>query len=428
MLSEYDKATLTNEDLERQFLAGMLRHSEYGKLSQDFDPDDLFKTAHKNFWRAFQAINSRGLDITPMGVLEWLQSENVLQASGGKSYVEQIGLWACHIKTRDDWREVADIIQNLASRRRMLQAGSQLIEIAKTAHYAADAYIEARKVLASAEKGVAAQSWAMADGSIATMDLSTVYRKNGICTGIPTLDKKVLKNLGGLPTGEYSVVEALRGVGKTYFALQVARAEALRGGKVLFVTLEMPPQKLVGRFMNLECGMEEPPMTGDLYDDPTEQWEAAWESIKDLPIELIKAPYRVPSNDFRMSILRRCESRKYRAVVVDYVQCIGNEQYLFERADGAADAMKMLAEGLGEDTALIVLSQVTEKDGKATSRGGQELENHAAFVLQLEKAGDDDFDPSDPKYDLKVTKNRHGRYEGATIQVGRDKTGALVEL
>jgi replicative DNA helicase len=69
--------------------------------------------------------------------------------------------------------------------------------------------------------------------------------KQGVVTGIPTLDNALLS----AAPGDLFVVAGRTSVGKTAFAIQLAIKSALTGKRVVYVTLEMRQQEILSRFL-----------------------------------------------------------------------------------------------------------------------------------------------------------------------------------
>jgi len=74
----------------------------------------------------------------------------------------------------------------------------------------------------------------------------------GLSTGFPSIDKLTL----GLPGGELIIVAGETSRGKTLLSMNIANFVAKKGGRVLFVTLEMTHAELTSRYMFLNGGAD----------------------------------------------------------------------------------------------------------------------------------------------------------------------------
>jgi replicative DNA helicase len=73
----------------------------------------------------------------------------------------------------------------------------------------------------------------------------------GIPFGIPTLDKE----MGGMSPGEVITVVGRQGEGKTWFSLDAAASAVIHNKKVLYISLEMPPELIGFRLHTLLYGI-----------------------------------------------------------------------------------------------------------------------------------------------------------------------------
>lgn len=170
-----------------------------------------------------------------------------------------------------------------------------------------------------------------------------------IPTGFKTLDK-VLD--GGLYSGLYAV-GALSSLGKTTFILQIADQIAQSGNDVLFFSLEMATDELVGRSLSRLSAIISKEKTGELVKqgktsnairnpDRREQWKGIAETADTIKqaeeryrqygqnIFIVQGLGDISALDVRQAVNKHIRTRKKTPVVViDYVQIMDvyNERY-----------------------------------------------------------------------------------------------------
>lgn len=84
-----------------------------------------------------------------------------------------------------------------------------------------------------------------------TLEKLEKIRKNGKLRGVTTGFGKLDRILGGLLPGGYYIIAARSGMGKTALALSIARAAAMEGKQVLFISLEMTTDQLSTRMLSM---------------------------------------------------------------------------------------------------------------------------------------------------------------------------------
>lgn len=120
--------------------------------------------------------------------------------------------------------------------------------------------------------------------------------------------------------GDYIVVAALTGVGKTYFGLNTVYENALNGVPCCIINLENTPKNIMKRLWQ---------MHGQHYfrkdlrgsDDETRQHLSAWEAVKKMPVRSHNPGRSLPA--ILSTIRQEWNERGIQFALVDYAQLIG---------------------------------------------------------------------------------------------------------
>ena len=241
----------------------------------------------------------------------------------------------------------------------------------------------------------------------------------GIPCGIGDLDKMIT----GLNKSDLIVLGARPGMGKTSFALNIARNVAVNAGKtVCFFSLEMTRDQLAQRMLSSEAGIKSEKLrTGELEPDEWTRLAQAGDTLSKADIYFDEtSSITVPQMKAK---LRRM--RKVDLVVIDYLGLMKSAKSTENRVQEVSEItrnLKIMAKDLKVPViACAQLSRGTETKGKSHRpalsdlRESGSIEQDADIVLFLyrdiyydgEKA--DDEDRSDPnKAECIVAKNRHG--------------------
>jgi len=168
-------------------------------------------------------------------------------------------------------------------------------------------------------------------------------------TGIEGYDKRY----GGFSRGESVVIAARPGMGKSALAKQIASAVSLRGGTILFVSLEMEPIEVGDRVWCERAGLDSRKMTKDDLD--RNETAILSMNIEDMKGDnfLISAPVGDSVSLQRILAKARLTHNTTEGgldmIIVDYLQLIGKDhprQSDYEIVTAASKAMKGLAREL----------------------------------------------------------------------------------
>jgi replicative DNA helicase len=233
---------------------------------------------------------------------------------------------------------------------------------------------------------------------------------SGVESGIERLDNWT----DGFQPGDYAILGARPSVGKTAFALGIARHASSKGKRVGFLSLEMSDTALMKRYLAaqagiplnaLRTGLITPKMMADLYE--------AGKELIDTPLFFADAP-NMGMTDLvaEARILRSRE--KIDILIIDYIGLISPGQSStprWETFSAISQKLKSLAREL--KIPILVLSQLRrEAEGKrpnlADLRETGSIEQDADLIIFLHR--EDKDKGSDGKEPLKVilAKQRNG--------------------
>ena len=255
-------------------------------------------------------------------------------------------------------------------------------------------------------------------------DPETAEELKGIPTGISALDKVIT----GLNKTDLIIVGARPGMGKTSFALNIARNSAVNSKKtVCFFSLEMTRDQLAQRMLSNEASIESEKLrTGELTTDEWTRLTQAGTNLSGADIYFDETPgITVPEMKAK---LRRVNGGKVDLVVIDYLGLMQSARKTENRVQEVSDItrnLKAMAKELGVPViACAQLSRGTETKGKshrpalADLRESGSIEQDADIVMFIYRENyyrsetEDNANPEnmpDPnKAEIIVAKNRHG--------------------
>ncbi len=241
----------------------------------------------------------------------------------------------------------------------------------------------------------------------------------GIPSGIGKLDQMIT----GLNKSDLIILGARPGMGKTSFALNIARNVAVDTGRtVCFFSLEMTRDQLAQRMLSGEAGIKSEKLrTGELDDDEWTRLAQAGDHLSKANIYFDEtSSITVPEMKAK---LRRM--KKVDLVVIDYLGLMKSAKATENRVQEVSEItrnLKIMAKDLKVPViACAQLSRGTEAKGKSHKpalsdlRESGSIEQDADIVLFLyrdayydnEKADDEDRSDTS-RAECIVAKNRHG--------------------
>lgn len=389
-------------------------------------PDYFYLPQHKAIFSTIIGLDaSHGGKIDALLVLDALRKEKIFDDEAGKTYLMQLSKIVPSTANVDSY---AKIVREKYYIRSLIIAAGEITETATASGQTAD------ELLDMAEQRIydIRQGKTVVGPSKISDVISTVYQnlynlsqldKNeyaGFKTGFSELDKRIT----GLNRSDMIIVGARPAMGKTSFALNIARNVAVYGKKkVLFFSLEMSKEQLAQRVLSTEARIQSTKFrTGNL--SPEEWQHIAEASVFLSDVELYfddTANITVPEMKARARQLKDVD-----CIVIDYLQLMKSSKKTDNRVQEVSDItrdLKMMAKDLNIPVVTCAqLARRTETD-KGRSKKPQmsdlresgSIEQDADIILMLYREDyykdSSDVPPDDIRVDeaeLIIAKNRHG--------------------
>lgn len=261
---------------------------------------------------------------------------------------------------------------------------------------------------------------------------------SGVPSGFPTIDGMTL----GWQPSDLIILAARPSVGKTAFALNVARNAAVMGYPTAVFSLEMPAKQLANRLMISETGLDGKKLKGGVKMEPGD-WTRLEEQIKKLsaaPLYIDDTP-SLPVMEFRSKVKKLVKQKRVRLIVVDYLQLMQGPAELrgMREQEVAAISRTLKATAKEHNVPIIALSQLSRQ---AVTRQGSNnrpqlsdlresgsIEQDADMVLfihRLDYQGLNGEDVQKGETQLIIAKHRNGEI-GDVPLIFRDSLAKFVD-
>ncbi len=407
-----------NLEAEKSVLGAILIDEDaMFKIADTLAPDNFYDRRHQVIFETMLYLYSHQQAIDVLTLSSKLKADKKIKESGDMQYLTEI---VESVPTSAHVEEYSKIIVEQSQRRRLISLAAKVDELA---------YKEDRElplVLDDVEKSLMGITQGTARNDFVPISslLEESFKRaeelnkdpgkiSGIATGFTYLDNI----LGGLHKSDLIILAARPSVGKTAFALDLARHAAVIEGKSVGVfSLEMSDTQLMDRILSMQVGVGLWDLRmGHITDDVFERLSDAMGVLAEAKLYIDDTP--------GISILEmRAKARKLKLeksldlLIIDYLQLITgqNRESRVQEVSEISRFLKLLAREL--DVPVVALSQlsraVEQRGGSGTPqlsdlRDSGSIEQDADIVMFLSKVSGDEGEVSDNRR-LSISKHRNG--------------------
>ena len=384
---------------------------------------DFYEERHRMIFEAMMNLydSHRGIDLVT--VTAELKAQKRLKDVGGAPYLTELSTF---IPTSAHARAYAEIVEKASTRRRLIDAGTKIINEA----YEDDA--EVSDLVGAAEKELFEVSDKIIKSDYSTMDdmladafdrIEELHRNKGALRGLKTGFRDLDKKTAGFQKGDLIIIGARPAMGKTTFAQNLTYNIASINKKgVLFFSMEMASNEIIERMISDVAGVDNWKIrTGNLSDEEFARIGDAMSEMSELPI-YVDDTSSMTITELRNKARRAMHDHDIGIVIVDYLTLIqGSDRYKGQRVQEVTEisrGLKILAREMQIPVvALAQLSRnVTGRDDPrpvlSDLRESGSIEQDADLVMFLHRP--DYYRQNDDNYEethiteLLMAKHRHG--------------------
>ena len=402
------------------------------------NPESFYLPQHQAIFAAMLLADSTGSKIDPLIILEQLVQQGVYDNAAGRNYLFEL---AQMVPSTSNVEMYAKIVREKFYMRTLINISTETIDMAVAQEETADILLDnAEQKIYNIRQGKTSN----APSKLRDIIVNDVYDHlqkltgedkdlyKGFTTGFADLDKV----LTGLNRSDLILIGARPAMGKTSFALNLARNVAAVGKrKVLFFSLEMTKEQLAMRVLGTEARVSSMKMrNGNISADEWIKLGNATSALNDCELYFDDtSTITVPEMKAKIRRLGGVE-----CVIIDYLGLIKGSTRSENRVQEVSEitrGLKMMAKDLNIPIVCCAqLSRGTEGRGKshkpqlADLRESGSIEQDADIVMMLYRPDyykgekDDDEVPDEQAnvntVEVIVAKNRHG--ETGTVEFAWD--------
>ena len=412
---------LPNDQLaEQSVIGGMLLSQEAcAEVFELIKGDDFYAPKHELIYDAIYNLYGRSEPIDVITVTAELTKLGTLVRVGGADYLHTL---TSIVPTAANAGFYAKIVQEKATLRRLIEAGTRIA----SAGYAAEGDIDdlvnaAQADIYSVGSKALRDDYAALNMSLeeAVDEMELAEQSSGEITGVASGIYELDSMTHGLHGGQLVILAARPGVGKSTFALDIARNAAINHKQpVLFFSLEMGRAEIAMRLLSAESDIYLQSMRkGTMSRDDWKKMASVRGNISDAPLFIDDSP-NLTLVEIRAKARRLAKQLDLKLIVLDYLQLLSSGKKVENRQQEVSEfsrSLKLLAKELG--IPVIAISQlnrgaVDKADKKPElyhlrESGSLEQDADVVFLLHREDMGQKDHERAG-EADIIVAKQRNG--------------------
>lgn len=401
-------------------------------------PESFYKDVHQRIYDAILSLNQRELPVDLYTVTEELRSKDELDNIGGPVYLTQLTskvVSAAHVEYH------AKIVAQKFIQRELIRVTSEIQsrafddsnDINELLDYSENELFQIAE--GNIKKEVATLNIVLKE---AIHEIEEASKREDALVGVPSGFTKLDRLTSGWQKSDLIIIAARPSMGKTAFALSMARNMAVDHKKsVAIFSLEMAAIQLVNRLIVAETELPSNRIkSGRLKEDEWKQLEAKIKTLEDASIYIDDTP-AISVFELRAKCRRLSAQHKLDIAIVDYLQLMTGPKDAGSREQEVSSISRSLKSISKElNVPIVALSQLNRS---VEVRGGNKrpqlsdlresgaIEQDADMVIFIhrpEKYGfttlDNDM-PSKGIAEIILAKNRNGPVDDILLRFREER-------
>ena len=438
-LPDFGKVPPQANDMEEAVLGAVMLEKEAVITILDIlKPESFYREAHQKIFKAISDLASKEFPVDLYTVTEELRSHNELDSVGGPVYLTQL---TAKIVSAANVDYHARIVAQKYIQRELIRVSTEI----QTRSF--DDSYDVTELLDYSENAL----FQIAEGNIkrevapinavikeAIREIEEAGKREDALVGTPSGFTKLDRLTSGWQKAELVIIAARPSMGKTAFALSMARNMAIEHGKhVAIFSCEMSSIQLVNRLIISETDLPGDKIkNGRLTEEEWKQLDTRIKKLVQAPIFIDDTP-AISIFELRAKCRRLMAQHKLDIVIVDYLQLMSGPENSGSREQEVSTisrSLKSIAKEL--NIPILALSQLnrsvemrggTKRPLLSDLRESGAIEQDAdmvVFIHRQDKFGIPTFeDGSSTKgiAEIILAKNRNGPVDDVRLRFREEK-------
>lgn len=408
-------------DAETSVLGSMMLSKDaIADVVEHLRGEDFYKPAHETIYDVILDLYASGEPADAVTVSNALSKSGDLARIGGAAYLHTL---IQSVPTSANAIFYAEIVRELALLRRLVTAGTRIVQMGYDAQGDTDDLINRAQseIYQVTERRTTEDYVRLSEALQPTIEeIERSGSHDGDTAGVPTGFYEFDELTNGLHPGQMIVIAARPGVGKSTLALDFARAAAIHHEQTTVIfSLEMGRIELTTRLLSAESGIPLQKLRQGKLDDERDWTTLAntMGKINDAPLFIDDSP-NMALTEIRAKCRRLKQQHDLKMVVIDYLQLMTSGKRVESRQQEVSEfsrSLKLLAKEL--EVPVIALSQLNRSAEQRNDkrpmvsdlRESGSIEQDADMVLLIHR--EDMYDKESPHAGeaiIMVAKHRNG--------------------
>lgn len=298
-----------------------------------------------------------------------LKEKKMLKPIGGKAFLAKL---AAEVPTSANVESYGKIIKALSAKRELISAAGRISEKAFDEAIPAEELLDIaeQEVYALSQKHLKSVPSSLKEVLTASFDrLDELQKKGNALRGLATGFKQMDSMLAGMQDSNLLILAARPGIGKTAFALNVARFVSVEEKlPTVIFSLEMSKEELVDRLLVRQGLIDAWKLkTGQLSDDDFASLSEAMGVLAEAPLYIDDTP-GLTVTELRTKARRLQSDKGIKFIIVDYLQLMHG--YTRDNRVQEVSEISQGLKNLARELKIPVLA-VAQLNRQMESRGGK---------------------------------------------------------
>jgi replicative DNA helicase len=319
-----DRIPPNNLEAEMAVLGSILVDREMmSTVGEILAPSDFYAHVHDTIFTALVALYERGEPLDKITLAEELRSRSLLDKVGGLPYLNAL---MDTVPTAASAEYYAQIVREKSALRGLIHAGTQITRIGFENEEDVEAALDQSEQIVyeigrRQKRGEFSPIYKLLKGAFEQID--RLYHSRGDRTGLTSGFRDIDEYTAGFQPGNFVILAARPGMGKTSLALTMASAAAKEEQKPIAIfSLEMTNEELVTRLLCAEARINSQNLRrGNIKDPEWEKISAGMSALSQLPIHIDDSG-TVTVSEIRSRCRRLQSGEGLAAVFIDYLQLV----------------------------------------------------------------------------------------------------------
>jgi replicative DNA helicase len=430
-------------DMEEAVLGAIMLEKEAVITILDIlKPESFYKDANRKIFKAIFDLSAKEYPVDLYTVTEELRSHNELESVGGPVYLTQL---TSKVVSAANVDYHARIVAQKYIQRELIRVSSEIqtrsfddtYDVTELLDYSENELFQIAE--GNIKREVAPINMVIKD---AIREIEEAGKREDALVGIPSGFTRLDRLTSGWQKSELIIIAARPSMGKTAFALSMARNMAIDHGKnVAIFSCEMSSIQLVNRLIVAETDIPSDKIrNGRLSEEEWKQLDTRIKKLVQAPIFIDDTP-AISIFELRAKCRRLMAQKKLDLIIVDYLQLMSGPENAGSREQEVSTisrSLKSIAKEL--NVPIIALSQLnrsvemrggTKRPLLSDLRESGAIEQDAdmvVFIHRQEKFGLLTFeDGSSTKgiAEIILAKNRNGPVDDVRLRFREEKAQFL---